>query len=134
MEVDVLIRLSLEAIPGGQVAGVVLPSTDRSPVVIHISRGQPDHLDDSGYAHFTYDQYSGSLLSRWDELDRSPGDTVLSWMQPLHYGNFGGLPLKLLWVVLGLSPPLLFTTAAIMWWNRVLRRQWQLLNSPAPQS
>jgi uncharacterized iron-regulated membrane protein len=59
---------------------------------------------------------------------------VLSWMQPLHYGNFGGLPLKLLWVVLGLSPPLLFTTAAIMWWNRVLRRQWQLLNSPAPQS
>jgi uncharacterized iron-regulated membrane protein len=55
-------------------------------------------------------------------------------MQPLHYGNFGGLPLKLLWVVLGLSPPLLFTTAAIMWWNRVLRRQWQLLNSPAPQS
>jgi len=134
VDLDVLVRRSLQGIPGAQVAGVVLPATERAPVVVQISRGQPDHLDNSGYVHFTYDQYSGSLLSTWDQLNRSTGDALLSWIQPLHYGNFGGLPLKLLWVLLGLSPPVLFTTAAIMWWNRVLRRKWQQLSAPAPLS
>ena len=132
--VDELVRRSLQAIPGGQVAGVVLPAAERSPVVVQISRGRPDHLDNSGYVHLTYDQYSGSLLSTWDQMNRTSGDALLSWIQPLHYGNFGGLPLKLLWVLLGLSPPLLFTTAAIMWWNRVLRKKWRQLSAPSPEA
>lgn len=38
----------------------------------------------------------------------------------LHVGDFAGWPVKVLWVVLGLTPPVLFVTGAIMWWNRVL--------------
>jgi uncharacterized iron-regulated membrane protein len=39
----------------------------------------------------------------------------------IHVGNFGGWPVKALWVVLGLVPPTLFVTGFIMWWNRVLQ-------------
>jgi uncharacterized iron-regulated membrane protein len=39
----------------------------------------------------------------------------------IHVGDFGGWPVKALWVALGLVPPALFVTGAIMWWHRVLQ-------------
>jgi len=129
IDIDALVADARARLPEGHVAGVVLPATERGTVVVQISRSQPDHMDNTGYVHFTFDRYSGELLDTWDQLDRSTGDAILSWVVPLHFGTFGGLPLKLLWVVLGLSPPLLFATAAVMWWNRVLRRRWNQLKA-----
>jgi uncharacterized iron-regulated membrane protein len=53
----------------------------------------------------------------------SNGDVFLRWFYYLHFGNFGGWQGKALWVVLGLAPPFLFVTGALMWWNRVLSRE-----------
>jgi len=53
-------------------------------------------------------------------------------LHDVHVGNFAGWPVKALWVVLGLTPPLLFVTGALMWWNRVLR-PW-LARRPAPRT
>jgi uncharacterized iron-regulated membrane protein len=50
------------------------------------------------------------------------GDRILRWAYDLHFGNFGGYPLKAVWVVLGLAPALLFVSGAVMWWTRVIRR------------
>ena len=52
------------------------------------------------------------------------GDVVMDWVSPLHVGNFGGMPIRVAWLVLGLSPPLLFVTGFIMWWTRVVRPRW----------
>ena len=59
------------------------------------------------------------------------GGKILQWFSFLHYGNFAGWTVKWLWFLLGLTPAILFGTAAIMWWNRVLspalrrsRRRW----------
>lgn len=38
----------------------------------------------------------------------------------IHVGNFAGWPVKTLWVILGLTPPVLFVTGFLMWWKRVL--------------
>jgi uncharacterized iron-regulated membrane protein len=53
----------------------------------------------------------------------SNGDVFLRWFYYLHFGNFGNWQIKTLWVVLGLAPPFLFVTGALMWWNRVLSRE-----------
>jgi len=50
------------------------------------------------------------------------GDAILTWLGRLHFGRFYGLPMKILYTVLGLALPVLFVTGALMWWNRVLRR------------
>jgi uncharacterized iron-regulated membrane protein len=57
-------------------------------------------------------------------------DTLMYWLAYLHFGRFGGrLPgcgpvcnatLKAVWAILGLMPPVMFLTGALMWWNRVL--------------
>ena len=49
------------------------------------------------------------------------GDLALEWLAKLHFGRFAGIKTKWTWAILGLIPPVLFITGAVMWWNRVLR-------------
>ena len=49
------------------------------------------------------------------------GDIALEWLAKLHFGRFAGIKTKWTWAILGLIPPVLFITGAVMWWNRVLR-------------
>jgi uncharacterized iron-regulated membrane protein len=48
------------------------------------------------------------------------GARILRGFSLAHYGNFGGWGVKALWVILGLAPAVLFSTALVMWCNRVL--------------
>jgi len=56
-----------------------------------------------------------------DLLDprRSPDEQILRGLIRLHFGSFAW-PWKIVWVILGLAPAVLFATGALMWWNRVL--------------
>jgi len=49
------------------------------------------------------------------------GGQILRGFSYAHYGNFAGWGVKTLWVILGLAPAVLFTSAILMWWNRVVR-------------
>jgi len=49
------------------------------------------------------------------------GDLALEWLARLHFGRFAGIKTKALWTFMGIIPPALFVTGALMWWNRVLR-------------
>lgn len=51
------------------------------------------------------------------------GDRVLYWLAYVHFGRFGGWRTKLLWALVGLTPPILFVTGVAMWWSRVVRRR-----------
>ena len=44
-------------------------------------------------------------------------------MHPLHFGTLWGLPIKILWFLLGLSLAVLTATGLVMYWNRYLRRK-----------
>ena len=56
-----------------------------------------------------------------ENFDPRVGDNVLYWLAYLHFGRFGGWSTKLVWAVVGLMPPVMFVTGAVMWWNRVIR-------------
>jgi uncharacterized iron-regulated membrane protein len=57
-----------------------------------------------------------------NDLER-PGEPVLLELIQLHFGRFGGLPVRFLWLVLGLVPTALFATGVVLWWTRVVRRR-----------
>lgn len=50
-----------------------------------------------------------------------PGEEVLLTAIRLHFGRFGGLSVRILWVILGLLPAALFVTGFIVWWRRRVR-------------
>jgi uncharacterized iron-regulated membrane protein len=49
------------------------------------------------------------------------GDQVLYWLAQAHFGRFAGIPVKIVWTVVGLTPAALFVTGLLMWWKRVLK-------------
>ncbi len=51
----------------------------------------------------------------------TPSGRVLHILSLAHYGNFAGWPVKSLWMLLGLTPAILYGSALFMWWNRVVR-------------
>ena len=57
------------------------------------------------------------------KIHYSNGDLIIRAFFGLHFGNFAGLGTRIVWAALGLSPPFLFVTGALMWWNRVLSRE-----------
>lgn len=64
----------------------------------------------------------------------SLGDKIVRWASWLHFGNFAGWKTKALWTALGLIPPFLFVTGAIMWWNRVVSREARRSRRPGSRS
>lgn len=76
-----------------------------------------------------FDRYTGELLDVRPERGTSAGDLLMVWLFPLHAGWFGGIGVKVLWALLGLSFPLLFVSGAVMWWNRVLSERWVALEA-----
>jgi uncharacterized iron-regulated membrane protein len=50
------------------------------------------------------------------------GDEFIAWLVRMHFGRYGGMGVRVTYVVIGLLPAVMFVTGAIMWWNRVLRR------------
>jgi uncharacterized iron-regulated membrane protein len=51
-----------------------------------------------------------------------PGEAALLVLIRWHFGRFGGLGVRITWVILGLIPAVLFITGFVVWWKR-LRRQ-----------
>jgi uncharacterized iron-regulated membrane protein len=60
-------------------------------------------------------------IENFEPTELRIGDETLRWLTRLHFGRFGGWPIKALWTALGLIPVVLFITGGVMWWNRVLR-------------
>ncbi len=49
------------------------------------------------------------------------GDRILFWLAQAHFGRFAGIPVKILWTLIGLVPAALLVTGTMLWWNRVLK-------------
>lgn len=63
--------------------------------------------------------FEGAIDYFDDDLNDTarPGEGILLGMIQLHFGRFGGLPIRFLWVVLGLLPAILFVSGFVLWWT-----------------
>lgn len=74
--------------------------------------------------YFAFPEPFEAVIDYFDEdpndLHR-PGEALLLALIQFHFGRFGGLEVRVLWVLLGLLPAALFVSGFIMWWTRVVR-------------
>jgi uncharacterized iron-regulated membrane protein len=64
------------------------------------------------------DRYTGAVLSDSNPANLPRGARVMAdWMLPVHFGEFGGWPTRILWALGGLMPAVLLVTGVIMWWK-----------------
>lgn len=74
------------------------------------------------------DASTGEVLSVAPSDAVPTGDAILQWLTKLHFGNFGGLASKSIWIFLGLAPAILafsglslFTHARMTRRNKIVR-------------
>lgn len=120
LNIDTLLERAKRQTPGLHTAWIKMPSA-KDPLMYMSMVGSPFGGNDA-VTRVSIDSRTGQIMHFSRPEDRALSDRFLSWISNLHFGNFGGLLSKSLWVVLGLTPSLLFVTGALMWWNRVLSK------------
>ena len=96
-----------------------LPENKKGPVDLRLRR--PGDLSLSGN-HVYFDPSTGKVLALSREVDQPLSARIFAAFAPIHYGEFGGLPIKVLWALLGLLPTVLFVTGLITWWRPAQRK------------
>lgn len=111
---DEYLATAAAAMPDAVPTELRLPEGDKGPVDLRLRR----HGDLSSSGNRVYiEPATGRVLAVRREADQPFGVRVASAFAPIHYGEFGGFPTKLVWVLLGLMPSVLFVTGFITWWR-----------------
>jgi len=105
------------ALPDGRLAWIEVPGRDSGLFKIRVQvPGDPSFRFPHSYVHV--DQRSGRVLGVYDARRMGAASTINGWLHPLHDASIGGMPTRLLAVVAGLVPLLLFTTGLLHWLRR----------------
>jgi len=119
LPLDAYLRIGAGAMPDGVPTELRLPEGNKGPVDLRLYRR--GDLADSGN-HVYIEPSTGRVLAVSRAADQPLATRILASFAPIHYGEFGGLPIKMLWSLLGLVPSLLFITGLITWWRPKQRR------------
>lgn len=110
------LKIANAALPGAVTKSIYFPSKPENALQIRMKLPQ-ENLE-YGSSNVYLDSYSGEVLRVDNALKMPLGDRVLNSFSPLHYGTFGGLPTRILYVFVGLAPLFLFLTGFLMYWYR----------------
>ena len=113
IDLDEAARLAGLAIPGLEVTSISLPATAYSHVTLSGPGWYPLMFQSASVNPYTRNVDSQFLIS-----DRSALEFVTESMRPLHTGDFGGLPIKLVWFFFGLILTLMVLSGLLIWTKR----------------
>ncbi|MBD1932808.1 MULTISPECIES: PepSY-associated TM helix domain-containing protein [Cyanophyceae] len=108
------------ALPEGEATYISLPS--EPDVAFRVTIKLPQEATPSGRSNVYVDQYSGEVLRVENSLKLPLGTKIMNALFPMHMGNFGGIPMRILYVFIGFTPTVLFITGFALW----RQRQWAM--------
>lgn len=65
-----------------------------------------------------FDPQTGEMKGQSRIAEKSVAEKLDAMAYPLHIGTFGGVPMRILYVIVGLTPGLLSITGFLLWWRR----------------
>ncbi|BAC88283.1 PepSY-associated TM helix domain-containing protein [Gloeobacter violaceus] len=110
MPLEALLDRADAALPEGRALSIALLEGGSVQVRKHIP---PAPFPEEGLSTVDLDGYTGRVLAVQKVAEPTPGIQVLALITTLHFGSFGGLPTRILYVLLGLTPSLLLATGLL---------------------
>lgn len=117
LRMETALAIARRELPGLIIASAWLPDYQGDAITVYGRvPGNPFHSAYSSSVEI--DAVSGSVRKVTDANAGTWSEQWEAMVGPLHFGNWGGLRVKVLYTVLGLSPGLLAVTGFMLWWRR----------------
>ncbi len=102
------------ALPDAQLTWIDVPGPGDGAFRIRV-RAPGDPTQRFPHSFVFIDQYSGKVLAVHDMRRGSSSTLVNAWIRPLHDASVGGLATRILGVLVGFVPTVLFVTGFLRW-------------------
>lgn len=122
VSIDGLLAAAEKEIPGYRANWIALPFEPGGDISFFGALEEQGVLRSPYGSTLFFDASTGELKSTARADEGGAWAQALDAFTPLHFGNFGGLPVKILWCLGGLAPGLLAVSGSLMWWKRKFRR------------
>jgi hypothetical protein len=118
-----LIERAKDDLDGLQPTYVEIENWGTRDATIAVAGNIPGALIQESVASIRYSTIDGNVLAIDDPRQQGFWAQLRAALEPLHYGYYGGFWLKVLYLLLGLTPALLSLTGALIWFDRRSRLQ-----------
>jgi uncharacterized iron-regulated membrane protein len=115
-EYEPLLEKAQASIPGLKIVGVRPPRKAGDPIRIMGHAHESAFFGD--YASSVFIDAGGHIKKTVDFSKASLGDKFNSSVSPLHFGNYGGILLKICYSLLALTPGVLSVSGFLIWYRR----------------
>lgn len=117
VDYDRLVQKAQAEVPGLVVMGIRPPRAEGGPVLFLGNAGEPLIFGEYGTS-VSLSADSGKVMKKVIFSNATIGEKWNAAVKPLHFGNFGGIPLKILYSLLGLTPGALALSGILIWYRR----------------
>lgn len=129
LSLDALAADAAQRLPGFRANYLSLPFAPDGGITLWGAFEPRGPLDGPYGSQVFYDEKTGAHKSTTDLRQAGLWTRIVDTFVPLHYGTFGGLPVKLLWCLGGLTPGTLAVSGFFIW--RLRRRALAARDRPA---
>lgn len=109
------------ALPDARLSWIEMPAPGTGVIKIRVQvPGDPSRRFPHSYVFI--DPHSGKVLGVTDARKAGAATAIVNWLHPLHDASIGGLGTRILAIIVGLTPAILFITGAMRWQKRRSRK------------
>ena len=131
---DTLYAEAKRALPGLRPVGLLGPAADAEPIVSVFGEMPAGNPLFGQYSHTVkLDANTGQATKTVDLHAASADEQADAIVTTLHFGQFGGVLIKIVWSVGGLSPALLSLSGFLLWWRKRRTRPQAARRAPVPK-
>lgn len=109
------------AMPQGRLAWIEAPGQPSGTFVVRVQQpGDPSYRFPHSYVFV--DQFSGAIVGSQDSQRARASTVINNWLHPLHDASAGGIYLRSLATIAGLTPAIMFVTGLLRWRRRNIQK------------
>jgi uncharacterized iron-regulated membrane protein len=116
LSLTAILQIADAALPNAVTTKIKFPETPNEVFKVH--KKFPQEHGQTGRSRVAIDPYSGEILELKNGLNLPLYQQVLNSFEEIHYGTFAGLPTRILYVLVGVTPLILLITGLVMYIHR----------------